>query len=375
MGVCERPDPKPWQSLIIALGEADAVMRASPTTTQKANLSPVPGLGYAWARVADDGTAEFSIACALASLCGVTQDNRRVMPGMRGNIIPIDLATWYPRFPESMDSKDAVFGRGPLVDGLIRVLLRRLHRARDLGLRFPPLTGAFPVPLSHLMAFVDGRVSDERIAVLLRGLSAVKWDEWLRARTSSEVDIGEQPTTSELQGTQEEAPVSLPSSPPGADGSVEAALDEQAERDPFVPAGTFEDPAEQLEDPDIRPPIAFSLLRIAYLPYHLSGLGDGDEGVPYDPAPLRAAAAGRMDDALRRVTARLRGVGVQPLIRQGVSVSPRQARRMVAAVLIPVAPRTARRMVFDATRSPDDSRPSPKVSQATEQVPVERESS
>jgi CRISPR-associated protein Csx17 len=61
-------DHQRWQMLLVALGEAERAMSCSPRFASERRLSALPLLDPDWLMAADDGSPEFLLACAVASL-------------------------------------------------------------------------------------------------------------------------------------------------------------------------------------------------------------------------------------------------------------------------------------------------------------------
>lgn len=295
MALCQRAAPRTWQQLLMVLGDAEAVMTKSPQTTaeaaEKRGLRPLPVLRRAWEQAADDGSAEFRLACSLASIRPVWVKQEQVLPDLRGHMVPLDPSRRDPAFDtKAMNNHAMVWGPGDLAANLLRVLSWRLTTARKHGMAFAPLSGNRAAPPVDIAAFIDGRVDETRTAALTRGLAAVDWKQRDIATKGKRPD--------------------------------DAAL-----------------------------PAPYSLLRLAHLSWPPPGSIEGLERLPFDGSVIRTAASGRMDQAVAAAARRLRAVGVQPLISGDISVPPRLARRIAAALLFPVDGRTARRMAKDVTRS------------------------
>lgn len=76
---CREGGRRRFAEILIALGEAETALAASPKFRQEARLNPVPLLSAAWLDACDDGSAEFRLAAALAST------------GLRENLEPVRL--------------------------------------------------------------------------------------------------------------------------------------------------------------------------------------------------------------------------------------------------------------------------------------------
>ncbi len=218
---------------IVALGHVVGWLALSPSG-RKAIAKPPPVLSSAWIREADDGSAEFRVAAALAALglravphpaqqadvqgpnaahpggngaagestaaretpadegpAGAPGRARRgAAPPMAAHFAPLDERSFFYR--DSLGTRRAwsadetpptvVWGAGPLVPNLIAVLERRLVEASTRGLQDKPLAGATAVRLADVAAFLTADFDDARCAALLAGLV---WARPARPRSSS----------------------------------------------------------------------------------------------------------------------------------------------------------------------------------------------
>ncbi len=182
------------------------------TTNRKAReeLNPPPRLSQDWIRQADDGTPEFRIAAALASLgfpptmpsgrpapvsadgaseTDLTASVHRHSPDepsrspvapalpMAAHFAPIDetrffdaakirrLRAWATDTPPTV-----VWSAGSLVSNMIAILERRMVEATMRGLPDKPLAGAVFVRATDVASFLEGDFDDARCAALLAGL-------------------------------------------------------------------------------------------------------------------------------------------------------------------------------------------------------------
>ena len=209
------------QRVIVALGHVAGWLALSPSG-RKAFAAPPPVLSSAWLQRADDGTAEFRVAAALAALGLPTvarpsrqpdaqepeatqpADDRanaestptaeapahedpadaagRARPGiappMAAHFAPLDEGRFFYRGSlgtrRAWSARDTpptvVWGVGPFVSNLIAVLERRLVEASTRGLDDKPLAGATAARLADVAAFLSADFDDARCAALLAGL-------------------------------------------------------------------------------------------------------------------------------------------------------------------------------------------------------------
>ena len=182
-------------------------------------LNPPPVLSPHWIRQADDGTPEFRIAAALASLglpspgysgelASASQpsasetniafathdesvddasvDSVSSLLPMAAHFAPIDEEHFFKganlrrnRTWASAITPTAVWGNGSLVSNMIAVLERRIVEASMRGLPDKPLDGATSARAADVSAFLEEDFDDARCAALLAGLIWAK-STWSR---------------------------------------------------------------------------------------------------------------------------------------------------------------------------------------------------
>ena len=218
---------------IVALGHVTGWLALSPSG-RKAIATPPPPLSSAWLQLADDDSAEFRVAAALAALglpalrrpeeqadaqepqaahragdgagaesttapqTAADEDPNGALgrarpdaaPPMAAHFAPLDERSFFYRgrlgIRRAWSAGDTpptvVWGAGSLVPNLITVLERRLVEVSTRGLDDKPLAGATAARLSDLAAFLSADFDDARCAALLAGLV---WARPARLRSPS----------------------------------------------------------------------------------------------------------------------------------------------------------------------------------------------
>jgi len=298
--LCQDGTPQRLQAVLVALGQAERALARSFAWTTGRNdkpprqkIAPLAGLSDRWLRDADDGSIEFRLAAALASVNGIYRDTEgRPTPlPLRCHLEPVVLrAAQDPRWFDWDDqpSNDVVWHEGDLVNVLNAIFGRRLLSARQAGHSVLPDTAVCFAPLADVVAFLEGQTDDGRLADLLWGLSLV---DWSRARSSAlQSDF--------LEGARHEQSQSVP------------------------------DPT-----PEATPPAIYSLLRLAF-PRHVE-CSDFPE-IPIVAAIHQHAAHGNGSAASRLAARRLRASDLPPAL-ETVCVKGVAARRAAAALLFPLS--------------------------------------
>ena len=267
-------------------------MVASPKATlgdpKRKSLRPLPTLSREWLEACRDDSPELRLATGLASI-GAWEG----VGSLRSNMVPLDPGKpWRFNKVAHMRDNAVVWGDADLAGNLVAILARRCLDADRHSLSRLPLYGNAPVPLADVARFVAGQVDETRLAALLWGLNAVKWDG-------------------------------------------DAIL-----------AGSDIHDAPPL-------PGAYGLLKLLFLPGKVQPKRDAEAvAIPPTPTVLHLAAAGRMADASRAAVRRLRGSGFSPAV-EVLSESPAVSRRIAAALLFPISRRDVSLLTKRVLRAPD----------------------
>ena len=154
--------PEAVQEALIAVGMLALETGRRPKLRE--SLPPPPGLSAEWAGASDDGSREFALAEALASL-DATAENFRLT--FRRHLGPLSPEGHRDSWDDTTASKALVVwtGRG-LVRDMVAVLERRLIEAQrrnfaNRGKAESPLRGWRAAPLAAIAAFLAGRTSSE----------------------------------------------------------------------------------------------------------------------------------------------------------------------------------------------------------------------
>ena len=208
------------RNALMALGGLVGWLASNPTARK--DLRPPPVISPDWIRKADDGSAEFRMAAALAAIGlpalvspaqqsdahnpetehpgghGADDDSStaretpaaeesasapgpgrsNIAPPMAAHLAPLDERTFFYRgnlstrraWTDGDAPPTVVWSAGPLVPNLIAVLERRLIEASTRGLVDKPLSGATAARLADVAAFLSADFDDARCAALLAGL-------------------------------------------------------------------------------------------------------------------------------------------------------------------------------------------------------------
>lgn len=173
--------------VLVALGRCFHGMANNLNFCQGVHKGLLPALGTGWLSGADDGSPEFRLARAFASI----NDSQPALPGKSGigplacNLLPVspqgERLAW-----QKTASPACVMGTTNLAMLLGKALQRRLVDAIRLGRdKLPLVSGrpqrfsmnpACPASTGDIALFLAGETDDERLFLLLHGMLAVRVD-------------------------------------------------------------------------------------------------------------------------------------------------------------------------------------------------------
>ena len=275
---CQRGQPRDLQNVLIAIGRTERWLAASSLRKSKNPVRPLNNLSRNWLRHANDQSAEFRLARAIASLLPGTGEGRQEVGPIRENLEPVSAS---PRAEWKDDSPSFVWKSGDVLSNMLSVLERRCIEGRVKGAAHPSLNATRTARLSDIAEFLNGNVDLQRIEALILPLS------FIRHREPSE------------EASRRHSP------PP-------APLD---------------------------PPVAYAAMKLTLLPGKFVWPSCGVDGTDIwmEPAMLAMLRAGRVNDAYRLAYRRLRASGLQPLTENpGIADRSPAARRLAAALLFPL---------------------------------------
>jgi CRISPR-associated protein Csx17 len=174
--LCKNNSADSAQAVLVALGSCERAMARSCrwATADNVRLRPIFGLTPRWLCEANNGSVEFRLAAALASISGNYGGER--LP-LRCHLEPVTIHGTAERpwvdWAENRGN-DIVWRDTALVNSLNAILARRLIRAVQFGARGLPDSSAF-VHLADIAAFIEGATDDALLSKLLWGLGLVDW--------------------------------------------------------------------------------------------------------------------------------------------------------------------------------------------------------
>jgi CRISPR-associated protein Csx17 len=171
------------QEVLVALGAAERSLATAERFRDQQKLRPLTGLSSAWLSAADDGSREFVLARALASI----HDPEEQIGPLRANLEPTD---WRARNHNWATKGDAVvWNAANLTTNLSHVLERRLMDGARSGCARLPLASRFTVSLDTVAGFIIGETDDTRIEELIWGLMLLSNDGKDRSQLYESQDV------------------------------------------------------------------------------------------------------------------------------------------------------------------------------------------
>ncbi len=153
------------QNVLIELGKAEQSF--SKASSEKP-VKPLSGLTAKWIPACDDGSAEYRIACALASI------NDSDLGSIRKQLEPVK---WRGSYEWIEDLKSVTWSQSDLYKNLINILKRRVLESQKLGKGWP-VRGYYKADIHDIVLFINGELDEDKISSLLFGLSTIKWRDY-----------------------------------------------------------------------------------------------------------------------------------------------------------------------------------------------------
>jgi CRISPR-associated protein Csx17 len=167
---CQRPTRSGLQAVLIALGGAEQAIAVSRGAHDR--VRPLQGLDPEWLRACDDGSAEFRLAGAIASIEIV-----------RAQMEPLTRDRRSGRLTWAEDDRGVAWAGGDLCQNLSALLWRRCVDALkqapgEKASRPAPFGARLSASLADVQRFLIGALDDDRLAALIWGCALINWDAY-----------------------------------------------------------------------------------------------------------------------------------------------------------------------------------------------------
>lgn len=266
-------DPATAQEIIAALGAAERIVASREKWRTESFVPPIPALPPGWLRAVDDGSVEFRLAVALASVGGWFRN--QYFP-LRRHLEPVVIVPGEDGWTGWDDNarNEVVWHEGAITDVLLAMMERRLLLAKTAGAKSWPEFARVTAWPSDIAAFIEGRINDVRFAELLWGLSLIDFSQDLRSE-----DHPGRPDADAREGT---------------------------------------------------PSAFYAQLKLCF-----AGSLPDDKRIPVEPAIFHLAASGNGERASAQALRRLHGSSI-PVLPLCIPLGGEAARRCAAALLFPL---------------------------------------
>ncbi len=166
---CKYGGPRMFQEVLASLGRAERALALTEGKIgqDESSLRPLAGLSIDWAHAGDDGSVEFSVACAIASI----HDQEGQTGPVRANLEPVDWKKGCRAWTERGGS--VVWSSTDVCSNLAAILGRRLMDGSRAGCKHLPLASGFKTSLESVAAFLAGEFDERRAEDLIWGLVLV----------------------------------------------------------------------------------------------------------------------------------------------------------------------------------------------------------
>ena len=297
---CQRGQPRNLQDVLIAIGQAERwISKSGIRDTAK----PLRNLSRSWLEYANDDSAEFLLARAMASILAETKDEGRVGP-FRENLEPVETQ---PRVDWKEGSVSCVWTAGDPLSNMLSVLQRRCLEGRMRGLSNPPLNAAYSARLRDIASFLNGEVDIQRVADLALPMSFISY--WHRSKSRN--------------------------------------------------AQPFRAPS--------RLPAAYAVMKLTLLPgkFKCPEFGEDERDIRMEPRMLAMLQAGRVKDAYDVAHRRLIASGLRPVSDSpGIPDRSEYGNLLAAALLFPLDRRAYCALANHALRKPKDTNSQERISES-----------
>jgi CRISPR-associated protein Csx17 len=162
--LAQKGSPQTIQDVLILLGQLQRALSVSGKG-REAVKAPISALKPDWVLKADDGSAEFRLACALANLYALNLPVRLHFAATSAD--KFDKWSW------DTESRLAVWGEGSFERNMVALLRSRMLAAERLQSQDKPFAFRFGADSADIADFLSTTTDDRRIGDLAQGLALV----------------------------------------------------------------------------------------------------------------------------------------------------------------------------------------------------------
>ena len=166
---CQRAESDRFCTLLRSLGKFEFLISSRDRKLEPALGRPLRGLSLNWLSAADDGSVEFRLAAALASI----RSTGKVGP-LRANLSPVDpVRPWQ----WAAGNSQCRWTGNTLAERLAGVMIARQLNAERYSLDHQPLFGRINLNPEDVMPLVRGETDDHKIEELLFAMNLMEWHQ------------------------------------------------------------------------------------------------------------------------------------------------------------------------------------------------------
>jgi CRISPR-associated protein Csx17 len=166
--LCESGAADQLREVLVSLGTAEKELAKSSSFRKDKTLRPLEALKLSWLTKCDNGTTEYNIAAALASIRASNNSDP-----LRKNIEPIKFNHNVPDWDDG--SKSAIWGISPLEENLAAILHRRSIEARSNSQTHPVISARHFATLEDIGRYLNYETDDDQLQRFLHGLILLDW--------------------------------------------------------------------------------------------------------------------------------------------------------------------------------------------------------
>ncbi|MGB9602684.1 MAG: type I-G CRISPR-associated protein Cas8g1/Csx17 [Limisphaerales bacterium] len=170
--LCKNDDADHLQEVLIQLGQCEKALSRSIKWTTEKGLRPLSGLSSDWLKYADTKTAEFRLACSLASMRG--RYGKEWIP-IRCNIEAVKVNNSGNLDYLKEGSTKVVWSESPAVKVFNDIFSRRMIDAEKSGEGGLVEDAVIRASVDDVNLFIQGETDDGLILRLLWGLVLINW--------------------------------------------------------------------------------------------------------------------------------------------------------------------------------------------------------
>ena len=174
---CGKGGAENLQVILAAFSSIERVIARSKGLQK--SIDPLQALSMRWLSAANDGSPEYYLARAAASIYGLQADGEnRKLPSIRSFLEPVEQES-SGRYRWAPESTSCVWTGDDLVRNLQALLTRRCMDAARVGFAdYAPVGGHYSAKLEDIALFHRGDLDENKLTTLLQAFSLLRWPNY-----------------------------------------------------------------------------------------------------------------------------------------------------------------------------------------------------